>query len=93
MAEVKRSGILAWTDDNIDAAPETCGVYILRNEEKRKCYIGMAGAKRLRKRIKEHKSKNDHPLTKHFDWYQHDSEESARNQETAWIEEHKPPWN
>jgi len=93
MAEVKRSAILAWTAENIDQAPETPGVYVLRPSNKTKGYIGSAGTGRLRARLNEHMSGNDHPLTKYFDWYQHDSEKSARDQELAWIKKYDPPWN
>ncbi len=93
MAEVARSGIVSWIDANIAIVPAAPGVYILRPLDKSIGYIGMAGTGRLRARLQEHKAQADHPLTRHFDWYQHDSEASAAAQERAWIDKHKPPWN
>ena len=93
MAEVARSEILQWTDANILTAPETCGVYILRPADQTIGYVGMAGSGRLRARLQEHKRLSDHPLTAHFDWYSHDSEEAARAKEAEWIAKHDPPWN
>ncbi len=93
MVEVARKELLAWTDTNIDTVPETCGVYILRSAGQSIGYIGMAGAKRLRARLKEHKSLNDYPKTRYFDWFQHDSEASARAAEQELIAMFNPPWN
>jgi excinuclease UvrABC nuclease subunit len=93
MAEIKRSGILKWTDENVAAVPESCGVYILRPSDGSIGYIGMAGPKQLRTRLQKHKSDNDHPRTAKFDWYQTSDEASASTTEKAWIKKHDPPWN
>ena len=93
MSETARSQIMAWTDTSILTAPEKPGVYVLRPQNKTVGYVGMAGTGRLRARLQEHKTAADHPLTKFFDWYEHDTEGSAETRETAWIAKYDPPWN
>ena len=87
------TGIMEWTDTNIATAPEAPGVYILRPQDQSIGYIGMAGSGRLRARLQEHKSLNDHPLTRYFDWYEQDTEASAAATEREWIAKYDPPWN
>lgn len=93
MGEVKRSTTMAWTDANILTAPNSPGVYVLRPTDRSIGYIGSAGPKRLRARLQEHKTNADHPRTQYFNWYEHDTEASAKGQEAAWIAQYEPPWN
>lgn len=93
MGYTRKSDILNWTERNIDATPETSGVYLLRPTQASIGYIGMAGAGRLRARLKEHWDQKDHPRTAWFDWYQTASEADARQLEQAWIAHNDPPWN
>jgi len=95
MSIVKQSDVLSWSEDNIKKAPETCGVYTLRTGIGTDTigYVGSAGAGRLRARLLEHWTANDHPRTKYFHWAQCTDEENARKVERDWIQRYDPPWN
>ena len=96
MTVIKRSGILAWNEANINKVPEATGVYILRksDQEVKNGYIGRTREpRRLRARLLEHWRDKDVPNVEYFDWYQTDSEESAKTIEANWIKEYQPRHN
>jgi excinuclease UvrABC nuclease subunit len=96
MTFIKKSGILAWNETNIDKVPDATGVYILRKADQKieNGFIGRTREpRRLRERLVEHWRNKDIPNVAYFDWYQTDSEENAKNTEDRWIKQYKPKHN
>ena len=86
MAIIEKSGILVWTEENIQQAPNATGVYVLRKADQKieNGYVGRTREpRRLRERLLEHWRNKDIPNVAYFDWYQTDSEDNARS-----IEDH-----
>jgi excinuclease UvrABC nuclease subunit len=88
------SPLIAWTEQNIKAAPEKPGVYALHPTNTFIIgYVGSAGTRGLRARLLEHWNQGTHPKAAYFKWYQTETEKAARDLETQLIKQHNPPWN
>ena len=96
MAVIKKSGIIAWNEANINKVPDATGVYILRKADKQieNGYIGRTREpRRLRARLLEHWQNKDIPNIAYFDWYQTNSEDNAKSIEDRWIKQYQPKHN
>ena len=85
--------VLAWTSDNINQAPKTIGVYVLRNIPPESGIIYIGRTENLKRRLLEHHRLSDIPEVSFFDWYATDTEQSAINHEKLWIQKYSPKHN
>ena len=93
MTIIKESDYLSYNKENIDRVPAVTGVYALFDLSKRCLYVGSAGARRLRARIKEHWRAGEWPDVFYFRWFQADSARSASDTEADLIQRHDPKYN
>lgn len=96
MTVIKKSGMLDWTEENIQKAPDATGVYVLRQADKKipNGYIGRTREpRRLRERLLEHWREKDVPDVAYFEWHQTDTEDSAKSIEDRWIKQYQPKHN
>ena len=95
MSFINKSGILEWSEKNINNIPNICGVYVLRDNTTIGgiLYVGMARTGRFKERILEHFNSGDIPGVRFFDWYQTKTEEDASALERFWISKYIPPHN
>lgn len=78
---------------NVDNVPNQSGVYVINNSSGNKNYVGMAGAGRLKDRLKEHLVSGDIPGAVSFQILPTTSKAEAIKLEKKYIARLKPKYN
>ena len=82
-----------FSEKNVNDVPDQSGVYNLVNRQGDIVYIGSAGARRLRERLKEHLDQEDIPGAASFQVRLTKSTAEARKVEQELIKRNKPKYN
>lgn len=82
-----------FSEKNVNNVPDQSGVYNLINRQGDIVYIGSAGARRLRERLKEHLDQEDIPGAASFQVRPTKSATEARKVEQELIKRNKPKYN
>jgi hypothetical protein len=65
---VKKSGILEWSDENINNSPATFGVYVLRSSPINGDILSVKACENLKKELGAEKLESESGI-KFFEWY------------------------
>ena len=82
-----------FSNKNVNSVPDQSGVYNLINQQGDIVYTGLAGARRLRGRLKEHLDQEDIPGAAQFQVRPTRSTAEAKKVEEKLIKRNKPKYN
>lgn len=84
----KKSGILSWTEDNINNAPNEVGVFILRTSPTVDSIKLIEASKDLKNDLLNKIKDISLSDVVFFDWYATDNFEEAKNLSNAWNDKY-----
>lgn len=90
---IKKSGILSWTIDSIEVAPQEKGVYVMRNLPTQNGIIYIGYTDNLRQELKQMWETKQIIDVVWFDWYQVNTKEKGEEILGKWIEKYSPKYN
>ncbi|MFH1714316.1 MAG: hypothetical protein ABH831_01870 [Candidatus Nealsonbacteria bacterium] len=80
----QKSGILTWSEENINNAPTTPGLFILRSSPINGAVIYIGISFDLKETLMKVFKENPFPDTRFFDWYETDTEDDAELIKKEW---------
>ena len=80
----KKSGILIWSEENINTVPNNFGVYVIRSSPTNGAIISIEFSTNLREDLLRHYKEETFSDAKFFDWYLTNTEEEAKSLCKEW---------
>lgn len=73
----EKSGILTWTEDNINVVPNSPGIFVLRSSPINGDVVKIEATDNLKDNLLKIFTEDIYPETKFFEWYTTENQEDA----------------
>ena len=84
----RKSGILSWSEDNINSAPSVLGIFILRTSPSTDSIEIIEAVENIKESLSNKMKESLLPGVKFFDWYEFENIEEAKKLVEAWSEKY-----